>query len=105
MGVEEAVEVPNPAPSSHKVRSSFCWSTAHSPTPHPAPLLVPPRHPPTHTHTIMKVSEEPRNWMLTQGAAASKMPPPNSSIHRKSAERLRNDPSSSDLLYLTRKNM
>lgn len=43
--------------------------------------------------------------MLTQGAAATRMAEPNSSIHRKSAERLRNDPSSSDLLYFTRKNM
>lgn len=122
--------------------------------------------PPLCTHllrTIMKVSDEPRNWMLTQGAAptcmahqpgrqrdsqsrpggqpwrqptlqgagceraatpphqspgttqpghilAASRPPtrmaaPNRSIHRKSAARLRKLPSSSDLEYLTRKNM
>ena len=43
--------------------------------------------------------------MLTKGATAVRMPAPNMSIQRKSALRLRNDPSSSDLLYLTRKNM
>ena len=61
-----------------------------------------PRRPP---RTIMKVSEEPRNWMLTQGATPTSSAPPKSSIQRKSAGRLRNDPSSRLLLYLTRKNM
>jgi hypothetical protein len=40
----------------------------------------------------MKVSEDPRNWMLTQGAIRVSSVPPNRSIHRKSADRLLKEP-------------
>lgn len=75
-----------------------------SPAPSPAPQHSAPA-PPGLLLTIMKVRLGPRKWMFTQCAAATRMPAPKSSIHRKSAGRLRNDPSSRLLLYLTRKNM
>lgn len=51
----------------------------------------------------MNVSADPRNCTLTKGAIAVSSTPPKTSIHRKSALRLRKDPSSSDLEYLIRK--
>lgn len=47
-----------------------------------------------HTYTIINVSDEPRNWMLTNGAAAVRAAPPRKSIHAKSAVRPRKEPSS-----------
>lgn len=44
--------------------------------------------------TIMNVSDEPRKVMSTKGAKLVSRTPPNSSIHRKSAERPRNEPGS-----------
>lgn len=56
-------------------------------------------------YTIIKAREEPKNCILTNGAAAVKMMAPKRSIQRKSADLLRKDSSSRLLLYLTRKNM
>lgn len=53
----------------------------------------------------MNVREEPKNCMFTNGAQQVNSVPPISSIHRKSALRPLNEPSSRDLLYLMRKNM
>ena len=47
--------------------------------------------------TIMKVSDCPRNWMLTKGATTVSRAPPNTSMKKKSAVLPRKDVSSRSL--------